>query len=232
MKKLIAMMLVLSMFLSIGTVAFASETDLSDGNESRRPSETVMNSESGQNPDDNEGQLSGSREIAGYTIPEDPEISFEPQNTFSYSDGTTNYILATGSNEKYTFTKLFTNGALCQKSIGDKGTYLVYTELYDGETDASESDIVKDDLFTYITVHKDLSDEEWEECSLASDSIQPLSNSADAMQEEPAENTGLSKSPYQADSGYYKLGTNSVSYGGPTYTGTLYRRTLSLKYVG
>lgn len=100
----------------------------------------------------------------GFTVPEDPDLTFDPEDTISYQDETgKEVIILQAINEKSSIVKLYIDGVLTQKSIGNYEDNIIYGEIYDREdgteTDLSEAEVVESNGFICIQIHKPVSDE-------------------------------------------------------------------------
>ncbi len=202
--------------------------------------------------DSSENSQEHDNTINGYEIPKEPMITFTQENSFTYESEGKLYTILTGSNEDCRITKLYADGILRQKSLVNQHNNIIYTEWYDiepkagDESELSENsgnhqtideteapEILEENGFVYITVHKPISSEKLEDQTVLCPDLNILAadNTEDPMQVEPATNTGLSPSSFSGDSGYYKLGSNTLAIDSALrYTGTLYRKTISLSY--
>lgn len=261
MKKLVALVLVLAIFVSTNITGFAISPNSFGANENFQLSEFEEINQS-------DLELSGEvteeletesvKEILGYKIPQEPTVALDPAEAMIYEGEGNVYTILTAMDEQSRITKLYRNGVLRQKALGDRYSNLIYTELYDIELtspdetlvqvnpessfqkiDGETQEIKEENGFTYITVHKPVSSEVLD---IPSNTGMIISQSAAAstyaaskspMEDEPPTNDGLSKSQFSGDLDYFKLGSNSISYdGSQLYTGTLYRRISSFKHMG
>ena len=240
MKKLVALVLVLAIFVSTNITGFAISPNSFGANENFQLSEFEEINQS-------DLELSGEvteeletesvKEILGYKIPQEPTVALDPAEAMIYEGEGNVYTILTAMDEQSRITKLYRNGVLRQKALGDRYSNLIYTELYDIELtspdetlvqvnpessfqkiDGETQEIKEENGFTYITVHKPVSSEVLD---IPSNTGMIISQSAAAstyaaskspMEDEPPTNDGLSKSQFSGDLDYFK----AIPHNSPT----------------
>lgn len=146
MKKLVALVLVLAIFVSTNITGFAISPNSFGANENFQLSEFEEINQS-------DLELSGEvteeletesvKEILGYKIPQEPTVALDPAEAMIYEGEGNVYTILTAMDEQSRITKLYRNGVLRQKALGDRYSNLIYTELYDIELTSPDETLVQ-----------------------------------------------------------------------------------------
>ncbi len=154
MKKIAALVLSL-LFVSFSTVAVFAGSEESDTSSNTLP---VIDESTPETIEKNpEEQIV----IDGYTIPEEPDIVWKNENWASnvneYGD-TIDLLSATDDTSGIIVSQVYRNNILIQKCLYDVPSALMYTEVYEGNTD-KEVIIEEKEDYIRIVVEKPVSEE-------------------------------------------------------------------------